>query len=584
VVSNFAVDFFFTPPLYVISINLGHISRLTTYIFAAVFFAKVSDARRRADRILKQGRDALEREVQQRTAELTRANERLAAHAALLDLSHDTIFVRDINNVITYWNRGAEERYGWSREEAVGQVSHTLMRTDFPSLLEHINAELVDTGRWEGELHHWTRDGRELIVASRWSLQRDANGTPVAILETNNDISERKRAEQALRDNERRYRHIFEGTGVSIWEQDFSHVKAAIDALRRSGVRDFRAYLKANPHFVDEAISLVRVVDVNDATVKMFAAGSKDELIRSLHAVFTNETREAFAGELLAISEHRASYEGETSLKKLNGEPMVALFSVSFPRRDAAFDTVLVSIMDITSRKRAEQELEELAGRLINAQEQERSRIGRELHDHISQMLGVQTIRIDQLRADANPPELAGALDELRQRMQEITSDIHGLSHRLHSSTLDYLGLVPALQRLVNDFGTRHNIEITFTHQGLPTPLPSDIALCLFRVVEESLNNIAKHSGATSASIDIAGDTRGIALTVEDSGAGFDPAALQRRAGLGFVSMRERLRVVRGMLHVDSAPGRGTAIHISVPVAHRVSASFTNELRAPARN
>ena len=119
--------------------------------------------------------------------------------ARLLDLTHDTIFVRDMNNVITYWNQGAELLYGWSRVEAIGQVSHQLMQTIFPAPLEEINAELLGTGRWEGELVHARREGPPLVVASRWSLQRDDRGRPVAILETNNDITDRKRAEEELR-------------------------------------------------------------------------------------------------------------------------------------------------------------------------------------------------------------------------------------------------------------------------------------------------------------------------------------------------------------------------------------------------
>jgi PAS domain S-box-containing protein len=123
----------------------------------------------------------------------------LREQAGLLDLTHDTVFVRDMNDVIIYWNRGAEELYGWKKAETVGRTSHQLMQTIFPKPLEEITAELLRTGRWEGELVHTKKDGTQAIVASRWSVQRDARGRPVATLETNNDITERKRAEDALR-------------------------------------------------------------------------------------------------------------------------------------------------------------------------------------------------------------------------------------------------------------------------------------------------------------------------------------------------------------------------------------------------
>jgi PAS domain S-box-containing protein len=126
----------------------------------------------------------------------------LREQAGLLDLTHDTVFVRDMNDVMTYWNRGAEELYGWKKAEAVGKISHQLMQTIFPMPLEEITAELLRTRRWEGELVHTKKDGTQAVVASRWSLQRDAWGRPVAILETNNDITLRKQAEDALRRSE----------------------------------------------------------------------------------------------------------------------------------------------------------------------------------------------------------------------------------------------------------------------------------------------------------------------------------------------------------------------------------------------
>lgn len=217
-------------------------------------------------------------------------------------------------------------------------------------------------------------------------------------------------------------------------------------------------------------------------------------------------------------------------------------------------------------RRSAEQALEGLPGRLINAQEQERRRIGRELHDHIIQTLCLLTIKIDQLRANREiKPSIDGVLAELRRDTSEIIDDVHGISHRLHPSTLEFLGLVPALQSLVSELAERHGIAITFTHASVPAALSPDVALCLFRVAEEALTNIAKHSRAPSASIQIIGADDGLHLRVEDAGTGFEMAALAGRAGLGFVSMQERLRVIHGTFRVDSAPTRGTRIFAWVP-------------------
>jgi two-component system, LuxR family, sensor kinase FixL len=136
------------------------------------------------------------------------ANMAVREQARLLDLTHDTIFVRDMGDVITYWNRGAEELYGWGREEAVGKISHQLMKTVFPVPLEDITAQLLRVGRWEGELIHTRRDGSRLTLSSRWSLQRNERGRPVAIMETNNDITERNHAQEALRRTQAELAHV----------------------------------------------------------------------------------------------------------------------------------------------------------------------------------------------------------------------------------------------------------------------------------------------------------------------------------------------------------------------------------------
>ncbi|WP_024513391.1 ATP-binding protein [Bradyrhizobium sp. ARR65] len=299
--------------------------------------------------------------VQSRSQEMV-----LRERAGLLDLTHDTIFVRDMKDVITYWNRGAEELYGWRKAEAIGRISHQLMRTIFPMPLEAIMGELVRTGRWEGELVHTRKDGTQAFVASRWSLQKDARGLPVAILETNNDISDRKLAENALRESERRYKSIFRMAGVSIWEEDFSQIEAAIDELRAQGIEDFRAYFAAHPEFVRKSISCAKIVDVNDATVELFKALSKDELLHSLDAVFTSETLEAFAGELIAVAEERPHFSAETILQTLKGDKLTVLLAITFPPRPSKLDRVLVTITDITERKRAEEALQKAQAELAH--------------------------------------------------------------------------------------------------------------------------------------------------------------------------------------------------------------------------
>jgi PAS domain S-box-containing protein len=188
VLSSVAFDYFFTEPRYSLYVRSSELPYYVIFILFASLLAWFSAVRRRVERELLRSRDELQREVTERTQQ-----------ASLLNLTHDTIFVRDMSDVITYWNRGAQELYGWSPEQAIGKSSHELLRTVFPSPLDDIRGEFLQTGRWEGELKHTKADGTRVVVASRWALRRDEQDRPVAILETNNDITERKHREEEIR-------------------------------------------------------------------------------------------------------------------------------------------------------------------------------------------------------------------------------------------------------------------------------------------------------------------------------------------------------------------------------------------------
>jgi PAS domain S-box-containing protein len=187
VLSSLAFDYFFTEPRYSFYVTRAEIPHYAVFILFGILISWFSKLRQRAEQKLLQSRDELQREVVKRTEQ-----------ASLLNLTHDTIFVRDMSDIITYWNRGAEELYGWLADDAIGKHSHQLLQTDFPIPIEKVRAELLRTGRWEGELGKTKADGSGVVVASRWSLRKDEQGRAVAILETNNDITERKRREQEI--------------------------------------------------------------------------------------------------------------------------------------------------------------------------------------------------------------------------------------------------------------------------------------------------------------------------------------------------------------------------------------------------
>jgi PAS domain S-box-containing protein len=187
VLSSLAFDYFFTEPRYSFYVTWSELPHYAFFLLFAVLLTSFSAVRRRVEKQLLQSRDELQREVVKRTQQ-----------ANLLNLTHDTIFVRDMSDIISYWNRGAEELYGWRADEAIGKHSRQLLQTEFPVPIEEVREELLRTGRWEGELKKNKADGTEVVVASRWSLQRDEHERAVAILETNNDVTERKRREEDI--------------------------------------------------------------------------------------------------------------------------------------------------------------------------------------------------------------------------------------------------------------------------------------------------------------------------------------------------------------------------------------------------
>ncbi len=188
VLSSLAFNYFFTEPLYTLYVSRIDVPYYVIFILFASLLAWFSTIRRRVERELLRSQDELQKEVAERTQQ-----------ASLLNLTHDTIIARDMNDIITFWNRGAEELYGWSWQEVVGKHSQQLLQTKFPIPIEEIRAVLLRTGRWEGELRKTKADGSAVVVESRWSLRQDEHGRPTTILETNNDISERKQREEEIR-------------------------------------------------------------------------------------------------------------------------------------------------------------------------------------------------------------------------------------------------------------------------------------------------------------------------------------------------------------------------------------------------
>jgi len=347
-------------------------------------------------------------------------------HSELLQLSHDAIIVRDVDSTILFWNRGAQETYGWSATEACGHVTHAFLKTEFPEPLDQIYEKLYSVGSWEGELVHWTREGKRLVVASRQVLQRDPQGRTIGILEINRDITLRKEAEEALRN---------------------------------------------------------------------------------------------------------------------------------------------------------------LSARLLQLQDEERRRIARELHDSTGQSLAALVIHLSAVSAKIADVDPAAA-DLLREAIvlsQKASDETRTLSYLLYPPTLDYAGLRSALEWYIEGFTQRSKVKVELSVSLGPNRLPEIVERTLFRIVQESLTNIFRHSGSDTASVHIDARSTIVRLEVADKGKGIPADILATlnssggQLGVGIRGMRERVRQLGGWLQIRSQPA-GTTIIVTLSI--NTSASDDGRSRA----
>jgi signal transduction histidine kinase len=221
----------------------------------------------------------------------------------------------------------------------------------------------------------------------------------------------------------------------------------------------------------------------------------------------------------------------------------------------------------VTSQKIAQRALADLSRKLMNAHEEERVRIARELHDDIGQRTAVLTMDLDRL--EQNLPmtsDLRLRAQMLANHARDLARDIQRVSHRMHPAKLDYLGLPLASAGFCQELADETSVDIGFSHEGIPSDVPKDVALCLFRVLQEAVGNAVKHAHAGQITVTLRGTEGEIRLEVVDAGVGFDFADAIHGRGLGLISMRERLSLVKGEVRIESQRGAGTRVHARVPL------------------
>ena len=345
------------------------------------------------------------------------------------------------------------------------------------------------------------------------------------------------------------------------------------EAVLRESERQLRVLANAAPVMIWMAGPDKRCTYFNqgwlDFTGRPIAAELGDGWVEGVH---TNDAETRQATHTKAF-DAREPFQMQYRLRRHDGayrwilERGVPRFSV-----DGSFAGYVGSAIDVTERKLAEEALSTVSQKLIAAQEHERAWVARELHDDINQRLALLAITLESLKQDL--PAWAG---EFRQRVEEVHKhigdlghDVQDLSHRLHSSKLRILGLTTAARALCRDLSRQYQVEIDMRAETIPDNLQEEVSLCLFRVLQEAIQNAIKHSGARHVHVSLQSGSHDVELTVQDAGIGFDPAEAIGGRGLGLTSMGERLKLVHGDLSIDSKPRRGTTIHARVPIGLRM--------------
>jgi PAS domain S-box-containing protein len=457
--------------------------------------------------------------------------------ATIVESSDDAIIGTDVTGTITAWNKGAEQLYGYSAGEVIGQQILSLVSPERAAAC----AKIMHTVKQGVPVRHYEtmrrrKDGVEIEVSITGSPILAADGQLVGLSAIERDITERKRQETIMRDSEERFRLAAHAGKMFAYEWD-----AATDVIVRSAEAAKILGLDESAHLTGEqALARVHPDDRGRLAAALAALCPGKPYLRISYRIQRAD------GAMIWVDRHSiAHFDEQGSMLRIVG-----------------------MIADITERKRAEEALTNARKRLVEAQEQERTRIARELHDDIGQRLALLTVELEQLQRNTPdlPARVRGRLDELRNEALEMGADIQTLSHELHSAKLEYLGIATVAKGFCREFAVKHRVEIDCQTSDLPGSLPPAISLCLFRVLQEALHNSLKHSGVGSFAVRLWATADEVHLTVSDSGAGFDSETARESRGLGLISMEERLQLLNGTFAIESQPNRGTTIHARVPL------------------
>jgi PAS domain S-box-containing protein len=488
-------------------------------------------------------------------SEAKQAEEITGLLAAIVASSDDAIISKNLDGMITSWNKSAERMFGHSPEEAIGQ--HITLIIPPERHAEEVDI-LTRVRRGERVNHFNTvrrrKDGTFLDVSLTISPVRDSSGRVIGASKVARDITAQKHTERALRESEQRFRVITDASPILVW---------------MSGTDKLCYYFNKG------------WLDFVGRTLEQESGNGWAE---NVHPEDFDHCLQIFVSNFDA----RRPFEMEYRMRHHTGQYRWIL-DRGVPRYapDGTFEGYVGGCLDIHDQKEAAEKVRiaDDITRLMKVQDEERRRIARELHDSAGQTLTVLGLGLAQLveRAQVIAPELARQGKEIEEVVQQLYREIRTTSYLLHPPLLDECGLASALNMYVEGLAERSHIAITLDVAANVGRLPSDMELAIFRVVQECLTNIHRHSGSETALIRVAREGESVRTEVRDHGKGMSPERLldiqSHGSGVGIRGIRERIRQFHGEMKIESN-GSGTSVIVSIPMPKEARSADNEPVQA----